>query len=241
MANYQSAYTGPEIDAAVDKANNAILFDRIQLPGLTDQQKIYAQTNMGIRTWAADIERFQNTRKNTYNVKTDTLQSGYLDETGLFISDSSYRTTDYVPVTAGQVVTYRLSQNLGSTDTPMPILAYYTTGKWYIPNNSVVSNVQDYIPAMSYDPATWTAPADGYVRFVYYVGKPDIFANFTSIIPSNVEDAIRTALAPIQAKLQSLPDLPNPLQEGIYKILVSGQQMSLIMDTDIPSAESNSF
>lgn len=185
MANYQSSYTGDAIDGGINKANHSVRYDVSQ--SLTTSQRQLAQANIGIQAWAADLVRFQNTRRNTYNVKTDIVYEGYLDETGTTVADSSYRCTDYVPVTSGQTITYRLSQNAAVSATPMPILAFYTTNKWYSQNGSVVSREQDYVPAMSFEPAVWTASADGFVRFVFYVGKPDVFADFTEIIPSNVQ------------------------------------------------------
>lgn len=185
MANYQSSYTGDEIDGGINKANHSVRYDVSQ--SLTTSQRQLAQANIGIQAWAADLVRFQNTRRNTYNVKTDIVYEGYLDETGTTVADSSYRCTDYVPVTSGQTITYRLSQNAAASATPVPILAFYTTNKWYSQNGSVVSREQDYVPAMSFEPAVWTASADGFVRFVFYVGKPDVFADFTEIIPSNVQ------------------------------------------------------
>ncbi len=166
------------------------------------------KTSGGVTGWLADnFDDFDKVRKNTYNIKADILEEGYINGSGINATGSTYRRTDFIPVKSGEVFAYKLSHNNDSGN--LPIIAFYSSAREYDLTNSIKSSAKDYASG------TAEVPSDGFVRFVYYTGKADVFVKFESEIPTNVSDALGSAVDDsVGAVSQNVYAIKNNITSG---------------------------
>lgn len=122
-------------------------------------------------------EVFRIDRK-LFNVAEECNLSGYIDNGGFFNSLSTYKCSDYIPIKNGDSFSYRLSHG-----TVLPIIAFYGTDKTYDSTKTIKG-------VSGYSEGTYTATADGYIRFVYATARPDVSVIFTTYIPDNIKALI---------------------------------------------------
>lgn len=104
--------------------------------------------------------------KAVYNIKTAGLSQGWIDNGGVFKPLASYRCTEPIYVTSGESLSYTLSHA-----TTAPIIAFYNTSGTYVAASSVIG-------INGYSSGTYTASADGFIRFVYLASKADVYVKF---------------------------------------------------------------
>ena len=149
--------------------------------------------------------RLYNLNKNLYNIMTDVVFNGFLNAYGVFSSNNSYRTTDYIPIKSGESFDYKLSHG-----TTLPIICFYDSTKTF---DSAITGIYGY------STGTYTASTDGYVRFTYYVSSPENYVVFTNVIPTNIENKINDA----KKEVNLITDIEvDEVYHNVYNIKTNG-------------------
>ena len=107
--------------------------------------------------------------------------NAFINGSGNLVTNAIYRTTQYIPISAGETFTYKIAHG-----TTLPIIAFYSTTDTasYVSANSVIG-------VAGYTSGTYTAPADGFLRFVYHTSYTDSIVIFTDEMPDNVKKNIK--------------------------------------------------
>ena len=121
--------------------------------------------------------------KKVYSIKTDTLINGFITAGGAFVSNNAYSSTGLIEIKSGDIVKYTLSHG-----TTLPIISFYNAAQIFDAGNSV--NGVD-----GYSSGSFTAPADGFVRFTFLKSRSDVSIIFYSDIPQNVIQYIKDNLS----------------------------------------------
>lgn len=103
-------------------------------------------------------------------------EEGFLNGSGVFISNPNYKTIGYITVKAGNTIKYNISHQ-----TSLPIIAFYTDK-----SEASAVTAEFEIGQYGYKSGTYTVPADGYIRFCYYKNNSNGYAIFNENIPDNI-------------------------------------------------------
>ena len=120
--------------------------------------------------------KVSNIDKNTFALMTTQTSNGFLNVSGVFISNANYRTTGYIPVKNGDSFKYKIGHA-----TTLPIIAFYTAE-----SESSKDTTKFVTGANAYTEGTYSVTADGYVRFCYYYTRTEGYVIFQPLIPDNV-------------------------------------------------------
>ena len=113
-----------------------------------------------------------------YSLWGEFTQNGFLNAAGAFIANAVYRATDYVAIKSGQSFQYNIGHG-----TTLPIICFYTAK-----SESSAQATKFVMGKSGYTSGTYTADADGYVRFCGYYTSTDSYVVFNPNIPDNVKN-----------------------------------------------------
>lgn len=114
--------------------------------------------------------------KNGFGVLSYPSTNAYIQANGTYAPNNSYKTTNPIAIKNGQTVKYRLSHGNN-----LPVISYFSGIDSGFDSSKSVNGIDGYVVG------TYTATADGYIRFTYHVNKTDVFAIFNEEIADNVK------------------------------------------------------
>lgn len=112
-----------------------------------------------------------------FSLMGQSVENGFLNGYGSFVANATYRTTGYIPVKSGQSFKYYIGHA-----TTLPIICFYTSK-----SESSAQSAKFVVGVNGYKNGTYTADADGFVRFCYYYTRTDGYVVFDENIPDNVK------------------------------------------------------
>lgn len=127
-----------------------------------------------------------NINKNVFALMNEEVENGFLNTSGTVTANALYRTTNYIPVHNGDSFDY----NIGHATT-LPIICFYTDA-----DPSTYVSAKTVNGTNGYTAGTFTANADGYVRFTYYYTLTASAVVFTEYIPTNVKEYVDDRIPP---------------------------------------------
>ena len=121
--------------------------------------------------------------KETFNMYSFVSSYAYMNTTGVYKENSNYRITDFIPVSQGDEIKYKIAHA-----TELPIICLYT-------QNNEISFVESVLGKSGYTEGVYVVSQDGFVRFSWYYTGVDGYITFTDRIPSNVEKHIENTVS----------------------------------------------
>ena len=164
----ESVYTVPANGFVVITARN----------DLTDKYATYSiigshNEEVETRLETLDCEITQK----VFSLTGQPVENGFLQAGGTFKANVNYRTTGYIPIKSGQSFKY----NIGHA-TALPIICFYAS------KSEASAQSAKFVTGINgYSNGTYTADADGFVRFCYYYTSTDSYVVFEEHIPDNVK------------------------------------------------------
>ena len=126
------------------------------------------------------------TEQNVFSLKAFKAENAYLKANGKVTSNNGYGTTHYIPIRNGQSFSYNIGHG-----TTLPIICFYTAK-----DDSTCDTTKNVLGSDGYTSGTFTATADGYVRFTYSTNKDKGYVIFSDSIPDNVHEYIHSVIPP---------------------------------------------
>lgn len=122
-------------------------------------------------------ESIEILQHNTFSLNGEPTTNGFLNASGVLISNANYKTTGYIKVTKDDVFTYRIGHA-----TTLPIICFYS-GE----SESTADSTKFVMGINGYSEGTYTVSANGYVRYCYYKDKNDGYVVFNKNVADNVK------------------------------------------------------
>lgn len=149
------------------------------------------QTNVGaLQTWKTTADSnitnlFDDSNdiyKSIFSLIGDATINGYIKNNGSLATHNNYGTTDYIPIKNGDTFLYNIAHG-----SELPIISFYSSK-----SEESYDSTKSVIGSTNYATGTYTATANGYVRFTFLKTKTESYVIFDQTIADNVVKFIKT-------------------------------------------------